>query len=205
MKILPKAALFLPLLTAALLSGCGTTAVTAPQAAVAPGPLASLLRARAKPPKDMQMASFGLRAHRGLGQGPHRGLGQRAGARRQHPAGRHPQHLPREPHGLAEHPPDRGPAARSWPGCRRHRGGDRYRHRPRPPVFAGHLASPSTWYDFEDEDADPTEVPTEGNGAFGHGTAVAGTILQVAPNATILPIRRWTPTATATVATWPGP
>ena len=57
------------------------------------------------------------------------------------------------------------------------------------PVFAGHLASPSTWYDFEDEDADPTEVPTEGNGAFGHGTAVAGTILQVAPNVTILPIR----------------
>ena len=56
MKTLPKTALFLPLLTVALLSGCGTTAVTAPQAAVAPKSAGLTAQGKAKPPKDMQMA-----------------------------------------------------------------------------------------------------------------------------------------------------
>lgn len=55
------------------------------------------------------------------------------------------------------------------------------------PVFQGHLAPSSQWKDFVDADATPQEV--SGGAAYGHGTAVAGIILQVAPRATILPIR----------------
>jgi thermitase len=55
------------------------------------------------------------------------------------------------------------------------------------PAFAGRLAPASEWKDFVDNDNNPQEVGS-GNG-FGHGTGVAGVILQVAPNATILPIR----------------
>jgi thermitase len=55
------------------------------------------------------------------------------------------------------------------------------------PAFAGRLAPASEWKDFVDDDAVPQDVGS-GNG-FGHGTGVAGVILQVAPNATILPIR----------------
>jgi thermitase len=54
-------------------------------------------------------------------------------------------------------------------------------------AFAGHLAPASEWKDFVDNDNIPQEVGS-GHG-FGHGTGVAGVILQVAPNATILPIR----------------
>jgi thermitase len=55
------------------------------------------------------------------------------------------------------------------------------------PAFAGRLAPASEWKDFVDNDNVPQETGS-GNG-FGHGTGVAGVILQVAPNATILPIR----------------
>lgn len=55
------------------------------------------------------------------------------------------------------------------------------------PAFAGKLAPQGEWKDFVDNDNLPQEVGS-GNG-FGHGTGVAGVILQVAPNATILPIR----------------
>lgn len=55
------------------------------------------------------------------------------------------------------------------------------------PAFAGKLAPAAEWKDFVDNDNVPQEVGS-GNG-FGHGTGVAGVILQVAPNATILPIR----------------
>lgn len=52
-------------------------------------------------------------------------------------------------------------------------------------------------YDFVDDDADPTEVPTGGDGnangivdeAYGHGTFVAGLVALVAPRAKILPMR----------------
>lgn len=56
----------------------------------------------------------------------------------------------------------------------------------RHPVFEGRLVSPELWFDFVDNDA----IPEEAEGAaYGHGTAVAGIILQVAPNAKIMPLR----------------
>ncbi len=55
------------------------------------------------------------------------------------------------------------------------------------PMLAGRLAPSAEWKDYVDGDSNPQEV-SGGNG-FGHGTAVAGLILQVAPRATILPIR----------------
>jgi thermitase len=58
------------------------------------------------------------------------------------------------------------------------------------PMFTGRLAPSSEWKDFIDGDANPQEIqPASGTSAYGHGTAVAGLILQVAPKATILPIR----------------
>ena len=58
------------------------------------------------------------------------------------------------------------------------------------PALAGHLAPSSEWKDFVDGDAYPNDTEGAGsNASFGHGTAVAGIILQVAPQATILPIR----------------
>jgi Subtilase family/Ricin-type beta-trefoil lectin domain-like len=57
------------------------------------------------------------------------------------------------------------------------------------PIFQGHLAPSSQWKDYVDGDTNPQE-DSSGNGkAYGHGTAVAGVILQVAPRVTILPIR----------------
>lgn len=59
------------------------------------------------------------------------------------------------------------------------------------PAFAGHLDVASGW-DYVGGDAIPQEVnwATSGYSAsYGHGTAVAGVILQVAPNATIVPFR----------------
>ena len=54
------------------------------------------------------------------------------------------------------------------------------------PAFAGKLAPSREWIDFVDDDRHPQEI----NGAnYGHGTGVADIIVQVAPNATILPIR----------------
>ncbi len=57
------------------------------------------------------------------------------------------------------------------------------------PIFAGHLAPPEEWKDFVDGDATPQEVGTTADRGYGHGTGVAGIILQVAPKATILPLR----------------
>jgi thermitase len=59
------------------------------------------------------------------------------------------------------------------------------------PMFAGHLAPSIQWKDYVDGDMTPQE-DSGGNAngkAYGHGTAVAGVILQVAPRATVLPIR----------------
>ena len=54
------------------------------------------------------------------------------------------------------------------------------------PMFTGRLAPSTEWKDFVDGDSIPQEVA----GTFyGHGTAAAGIILQLAPRATILPIR----------------
>ena len=54
------------------------------------------------------------------------------------------------------------------------------------PAFAGRLAPANEWKDFVDGDNYPQEVAGD---AYGHGTGVAGVILQVAPHATILPLR----------------
>ncbi|MGL4610719.1 MAG: S8 family peptidase [Trueperaceae bacterium] len=56
-------------------------------------------------------------------------------------------------------------------------------------IFQGSLAPSSEWKDFVDNDANPQEGGSSTDAGYGHGTAVAGIILQVAPKATILPIR----------------
>ena len=55
------------------------------------------------------------------------------------------------------------------------------------PAFAGRLAPSTEWFDFVDFDFNPQEV-SGGNG-YGHGTFISSVILQIAPKATILPIR----------------
>ena len=55
------------------------------------------------------------------------------------------------------------------------------------PAFAGRLTASTEWKDFVDGDTNPQEV-SGGNG-YGHGTFISSLILQVAPKATILPIR----------------
>jgi len=61
------------------------------------------------------------------------------------------------------------------------------------PAFKENLAPANEWYDFVDDDPVPQEEKggkgNGGNAGYGHGTAVAGITLQVAPNATVLPIR----------------
>ncbi len=57
------------------------------------------------------------------------------------------------------------------------------------PMFQGRLAPADEWKDFVDDDAIPQEVGTPSDPAYGHGTGVAGIILQVAPRITILPLR----------------
>jgi thermitase len=55
------------------------------------------------------------------------------------------------------------------------------------PIFAGKLSASTEFWDYVGNDATPQDE-SGGNG-YGHGTAVAGIILQVAPRAKILPIR----------------
>jgi subtilisin family serine protease len=55
------------------------------------------------------------------------------------------------------------------------------------PAFAGHLVPSTDWKDFVDADALPQEM--SGGEAYGHGTSVASIVLQVAPKASIMPIR----------------
>ncbi len=57
------------------------------------------------------------------------------------------------------------------------------------PIFQGSLAPSSEWKDFVDDDANPQEVGAVTDIGYGHGTAVGGIILQIAPRATLLPIR----------------
>jgi thermitase len=57
-----------------------------------------------------------------------------------------------------------------------------YRH----PIFVNRLAARNTWYDFVSRDTNPQEVS---GAAYGHGTVVASIVLQVAPNAKIMPLR----------------
>lgn len=55
------------------------------------------------------------------------------------------------------------------------------------PALRGHLAPERAWRDFVDGDARPQDEA--GGAGYGHGTAVAGLLVQVAPEATLLPIR----------------
>ncbi|MEZ4605699.1 MAG: S8 family serine peptidase [Deinococcales bacterium] len=57
------------------------------------------------------------------------------------------------------------------------------------PMFQGRLAASYEWRDFIDNDNYPQETGTSSDKGFGHGTAVAGIIAQIAPKATILPLR----------------
>lgn len=57
------------------------------------------------------------------------------------------------------------------------------------PAFQGALSDASTWHDFYAGDDVPQEEGVAGEGAYGHGTNVAGIILQVAPKAKIMPLR----------------
>lgn len=57
------------------------------------------------------------------------------------------------------------------------------------PAFAGALSDPSTWKDYVGGDTVPQDEGTLGTGGFGHGTNVAGIVLQIAPKAKIMPIR----------------
>jgi thermitase len=62
------------------------------------------------------------------------------------------------------------------------------------PAFKAKLAPLSDWYDFVDKDATPQEVSGNGkNKGYGHGTSVAGIVLQIAPNAQIMPLRVLSP------------
>jgi hypothetical protein len=54
-------------------------------------------------------------------------------------------------------------------------------------IFQGRLSASSSWKDYVDGDTYPMEV-SGGNG-YGHGTGAAGIILQLAPKATLMPIR----------------
>ena len=57
------------------------------------------------------------------------------------------------------------------------------------PAFAGSLTDPTTWKDYVGGDAVPQDEGVLGFGGYGHGTNVAGIILQIAPKAKIMPVR----------------
>jgi Subtilase family len=65
------------------------------------------------------------------------------------------------------------------------------------PMFSGRLAPSAEWKDFVDGDSTPQEVAGT---YYGHGTAAAGIVLQIAPKATILPIRVLNTSGVADVA-----
>jgi thermitase len=69
------------------------------------------------------------------------------------------------------------------------------------PAFIGALSNPSTWHDFYANDAVPQDEGTLGVGGYGHGTNVAGIILQIAPQAKIMPLRVLGPDGSGDVAT----
>ena len=64
------------------------------------------------------------------------------------------------------------------------------------PLFTGRLAPSAEWKDFVSNDSTPQEVAGT---LYGHGTGVAGLIVQTAPRATILPIRVLGPDGTGDV------
>lgn len=57
------------------------------------------------------------------------------------------------------------------------------------PALVEALAPTEEWWDFYADDSLPQEEGSLGEGGYGHGTNVAGIVRQVAPRATILPLR----------------
>jgi thermitase len=58
------------------------------------------------------------------------------------------------------------------------------------PAFQGSLVAPTDMWDWVDADAIPQDVSGTGsNHGYGHGTAVAGIIFQIAPKAKLMPLR----------------
>lgn len=57
------------------------------------------------------------------------------------------------------------------------------------PAIREALAPAEEWWDFYGDDAVPQEEGVLGEGGYGHGTNVAGIVRQIAPRATILPLR----------------
>jgi thermitase len=57
------------------------------------------------------------------------------------------------------------------------------------PVFQNRLVTSSDMFDWVDGDQIPQEVSGGTNEGYGHGTSVAGIVLQVAENAKIMPLR----------------
>jgi thermitase len=60
-------------------------------------------------------------------------------------------------------------------------------------MFQGSLVAPTDQWDFVGNDAVPQEEGTFTDEAFGHGTNVAGIVLQMAPHARIMPLRALSP------------
>jgi thermitase len=57
------------------------------------------------------------------------------------------------------------------------------------PMFQGALVAASDMWDFVGNDPVPQDEGVLGTGGFGHGTNVAGIVLQIAPAAKIMPLR----------------
>lgn len=57
------------------------------------------------------------------------------------------------------------------------------------PAFSDSLTDSSTWKDYVDGDTTPQEVGQPSDAGYGHGTLIAGIVLQAAPKALILPLR----------------
>jgi thermitase len=57
------------------------------------------------------------------------------------------------------------------------------------PAFQGGLVAANEMWDYVGNDAVPQEEGVLGQGAYGHGTSVAGIVLQIAPKVKLLPLR----------------
>ncbi|GHF52588.1 subtilisin family serine protease [Deinococcus metalli] len=60
-------------------------------------------------------------------------------------------------------------------------------------MFQGALAGPADQWDFVNGDPVPQDEGGFSDPGFGHGTSVAGIVLQIAPHATVMPIRALRP------------
>lgn len=68
------------------------------------------------------------------------------------------------------------------------------------PALEGGLVPAAQMWDYVGHDARPQEEGTLGQGSYGHGTSVAGIVLQIAPRARLLPLRVLGPAGSGDVA-----